>query len=564
MSLLYRFRPALTGLYCVTALAACATVVETSPPPVSTLPASDETATTVNVTAETPSFPADTLLPSETSATDFPADSLMVVLGTPEDTLYLDEYAADYALDDDTLGVDADRVFERAWNRQSAARDLIREARTQIDTALALLDTIPEYSDSTALVTRDEMVIELSQLVRQIALVESRNGFSRNGEMPLELNEFVETEIRHFQGRERRFFLASYARAGAYLQLMTRKFSDAGMPEQLVYLAFIESGFKTNAFSRARALGPWQFIASTGNRYGLTRDRWIDRRRDFAHSTDGAIAYLTDLHAMFGDWNTAIAAYNSGEGRVLRVINRQRENYLDQFWDLYIQLPQETRRYVPRFHAVLNILSDPERWGFTDLPAPNDPVEFDTLVVEKQMSLANIASRIGVAATELEYLNPELRHKITPEYAYALRVPPGRAPQLADAIDRIPESKLPDVPEFVIHRVRYGQTLSTIAQRYRTSARAIQLANNLRSAHRIRAGQRLRIPVRNASYYARRTTRNAVQTPDGATVHVVRRGDTLWEIAQAYGTTVTAIRRLNNMGRSSRINPGERLVVKPN
>ena len=154
MSLLYRFRPALTGLYCVTALVACATVVETSPPPVSTLPASDETATTVNVTAETPSFPADTLLPSETSATDFPADSLMVVLGTPEDTLYLDEYAADYALDDDTLGVDADRVFERAWNRQSAARDLIREARTQIDTALALLDTIPEYSDSTALDTR--------------------------------------------------------------------------------------------------------------------------------------------------------------------------------------------------------------------------------------------------------------------------------------------------------------------------------------------------------------------------------------------------------------------------
>ncbi len=491
-----------------------------------------------------------------TSADEFPPALLVEEFSAAGDTLF-DEYVYE-----DTTSINIDRIFSRAWDRQQAAQDYIRQARAQIDTALALLDTIPEHrADSVVLATRDELIIELSRLVRQLVMAENRDGLSRAGEIPIELNEFVEREIRSFQGPERSFFLASYARSGAYVPLMKRKLREAGMPEELVWLAFIESGFKTSALSRARALGPWQFIASTGNRYGLSRDRWTDERRDFERATDGAIAYLRDLHAMFGDWNTALAGYNSGENRVLRIINRQRADYLDQFWDLYIQLPQETRRYVPRFHAVLNILQDPEKWGFHDLPEPAQPVSFDTITTDREMALKDIAATIGVSESELEFLNPSLRHKITPSYEYTIRVPKGTAEAASAALASVPVSKLPDVPEFVVHTVRRGETLSTIAVRYRTSVRAIQNANNMRGTM-IRIGQRLRVPVANPSFYTSRVTQNAQTTPEGSTVHVVRQGDTLWQIAQAYGTTVTQIRRLNGMGTSSRIYPGQRLIVK--
>jgi membrane-bound lytic murein transglycosylase D len=500
-----------------------------------------------------------------TSAEDFPPEVLTEEFSAAGDTVFVDEYVSG-----DTTHIDAfgsEMIFGRAWERQQAAQGLIRLARAQLDTALALLDTIPKQdTDSSTLAIRDEIVFELSRFVRRLATAEEANGRSHDGEIPLELNSFVEKEIKSFQGRERRWFLAAYARAGSYLERMKKKFRDAGMPEQIVWLAFIESGFKTNAFSRARALGPWQFIASTGNRYGLKRDRWTDSRRDFDDATDAAIAYLTDLHGMFGDWNTALAAYNSGEGRVARALNRQSADHLDQFWDLYVQLPQETRRYVPRFHAVLNIIGDPERWGFTDLPTFNDPVQFDTVVVRKQMALKDISQRLGIGESELEFLNPSLRHKITPEYSYTLRVPPGMSQRCADLISGIPTSDLPDVPEFVIHRIRYGETLSTIARKYRSSVRSIMAANNIRSAHRIRAGQRLRVPVRNTRYTASRSRNagGAVVIPEGAVVHVVRRGDTLGAIAETYNTRASRIRRLNDMGRSSTIYPGQKLVVKVN
>lgn len=500
---------------------------------------------------------ADSVFYRSTSADDFPVEEFTAA----GDTVFYDENGYE-----DANGIDPYRVFDHVQERKRSAQAHMLKARADIDSALALIDKIPPgHPDPEAQARRDEAVIELSRLVRQLAMFENREGISREGEIPLELNEHVLREIASFQGRERAFFLASYQRAGAYYPMMTQKLREAGMPESIIWLALIESGFKTSAFSRARALGPWQFIASTGNRYGLTRDQWRDERRDFERSTDAAIAYLTDLHAMFGDWNTALAAYNSGEGRVLRIINRQSANHLDQFWDLYVQLPAETRRYVPRFHAVLHIIQDPEKWGFNDLPEQLEPIEFDTLVVDRQLRLADIASRLGVPDDELEFLNPALRMKITPDFAYTIRVPKGMGEQAKEVIASVPESKLPEVPQFVTHRVRYGENLSTIARRYRTSVRAIQNANNMRGTL-IRSGQTLRIPVHNPTYTASRpaVAQAAIQTPDGATVHVVRRGDTLWDIAQAHGVTVAQIRRLNGLGNSSRIYPGQRLVVKTN
>src|SRR6185503_15097104 len=155
--------------------------------------------------------------------------------------------------------------------------------------------------------------------------------------------------------------------------------AEAGMPEQLSWLPLVESGFKDRALSSARARGLWQFIPSTGYRYGLDRSDWIDERMDPEKSTQGAIAYLTALHGLFGDWMTALAAYNCGENSVLRAINNQKLSYFDQFWDLYQRLPRETRRYVPRFLATLAILEEPGRYGLVLpplLPALDyEPVE---------------------------------------------------------------------------------------------------------------------------------------------------------------------------------------------
>jgi len=161
------------------------------------------------------------------------------------------------------------------------------------------------------------------------------------------MNDHVAREIRSLQTVERNFFIDSYYRSGMYRPHIVAQMKKAGLPEDLSWLPLIESGFKVKALSRARALGLWQFIASTGYRFDLRRDRWVDERMDLERSTDAAINYLTTLHDLFGDWTTVLAAYNCGEANVLRVIRQQHVNYLDNFWDLYTRLPAETARYVP-------------------------------------------------------------------------------------------------------------------------------------------------------------------------------------------------------------------------
>jgi membrane-bound lytic murein transglycosylase D len=193
--------------------------------------------------------------------------------------------------------------------------------------------------------------------------------------IPLTMNKHVENEIKLFQGRERKFFLASYNRSGKYREKIVASLKQAGLPEELSWLPLIESGFKVKALSRARALGLWQFIPSTGYKFGLKRDTWIDERLDPEKSTAAAIDYLEELHNIFGDWTTVLAGYNCGEGRVLRVIRDQKINYLDNFWDLYEKLPRETARYVPRFLATLHILSDPEKYGF-QFEEPDEPLPY--------------------------------------------------------------------------------------------------------------------------------------------------------------------------------------------
>jgi membrane-bound lytic murein transglycosylase D len=261
--------------------------------------------------------------------------------------------------------------------------------------------------------------------------------------IPREINANVQKEITLFtKGPERRFFIESYKRSGKYRPMILEKLEAAGLPAELSWLPLIESGFKVKALSRARALGLWQFIPSTGYKFGLKRDQYIDERIDFEKSSDAAIAYLKELHSIFGDWSTVLAAYNCGEGRVLRVIRSQNINYLDDFWDLFGRLPFETARYVPRFLAALHIIDNLERYGMSDIDV-HSPLAFETVDVNRQIHLKDLALPIGASLETLKDLNPELRYSVLPPTIYSLRVPIGKKDLLLASIDQVPLSSPP-------------------------------------------------------------------------------------------------------------------------
>ena len=362
--------------------------------------------------------------------------------------------------------------------------------------------------------------------------------------IPREINTNVEKEIKLFTtGPERRFFIASYQRSGKYRPMILEKLAAAGLPEELSWIPLIESGFKVKALSRARALGLWQFIPSTGYKFGLKRNQYIDERIDFEKSTDAAIAYLKELHKIFGDWATVLAAYNCGEGRVLHVIRTQKINYLDNFWDLFGRLPYETARYVPRFLAALHIIENPDMYGLSDIEV-YPPLNFSTIHVQRQVHLKDVAAPLGISVDLLKELNPELRYSVLPPEKYALRVPAGNEELLLASIDQLPISSPPQ-PAFVYHRVRKGETLSTIARRYHSSVKKIMWANNMRRASYIVAGRKIKIPQRGMVVAHAQAEKVSNQAWNHR--HIVKRGDSLWNIANRYGTTTRKIQEINGL-----------------
>jgi len=264
-----------------------------------------------------------------------------------------------------------------------------------------------------------------------------------------------------------------------------------------------------------------------------------------------AVSYLNELHDLFGDWLTALAAYNCGESRVLRVIQSQRVAYFDRFWDLYELLPQETRRFVPRFLATVAIVEDPEKYGFHDLPQLMPPLAYDTVETTRPMRLADLEKAGGLESGVLAGLNPELRLAGTPDSTYSLKVPSGRADGLLAALGEVERFSAPVVATS-IHRVRPGETLSGIADRYRTSVASLMRLNGLSNPNRLWPGQNLRVSGSPAA------------TPlaaGEAVAYTVRSGDSLWGIAQRHGTTVDAIRADNGLSGNT-LHPGQRLSLR--
>ena len=438
---------------------------------------------------------------------------------------------------------------EKHWKKGD-----LEGALNLLDQAYALI--IETNGDLFMARQKDDLRLLISK--RILAVYSSRQTVTvgKRSEIPLIMNADVEKEIRNFHSFEREFFISSYHRSGLYRPMIVRELKKAGLPEELSWLPLVESGFKVSALSRARALGPWQFIPSTGYKYGLNRDEWIDERMDPEKSTRAAISYLKDLHDMFGDWLTVLAAYNCGEGRVLRVISGQHLNYLDRFWDLYHILPYETARYVPRFLATLHIVKNPAKFGM-DLGQPQDmKIPYEAVKSSKIMRLRDIAAALEIPEETLNILNSELRHRMTPDRDYPLKVPPETLEKFAKVADSIRESEKPRQVRmsmksgFKRHKVKRGETAASIAHRYGISVNALMSYNGLSAKRKVRVGQRLKVPLRRVRY-AQNTSGKAAQRDKGRDEQIVRykvkKGDSLWSVAKQFNIVPSDIRRLNNI-----------------
>ena len=374
----------------------------------------------------------------------------------------------------------------------------------------------------------------------------------RDGHIPLVRNKTVDQFINYFQTKGRAQFQIWLDRIPEYGQLINGILKENGLPEELLYLAMIESGLNPKAFSRANASGMWQFIYSTGKIYGLKRDWYVDERRDPKKSTEAACKYLIDLYEEFDHWYLALAAYNSGSGRVQRAM---RLHQTSDFWQLH-SLPRETRNYIPYYLSAAIISKNPTEYGFeTYSDKRKAPFEFEIVELEKSADLSVLARSAGTSLKTLQYYNPELRQSATPkDGSYNLRLPIGTNDQFTANFNSLPEGQR-FATQYVLHKVRRGESLWTISKKYKVSIHDLASVNKIRNRSKIRVGQKLTIPIRGA--YA---------TSDGPPGHIkvvytVRKGDTLGHIAQDYGTRANKIRRWNNLKYGQYIFPGQQLVL---
>ncbi len=368
----------------------------------------------------------------------------------------------------------------------------------------------------------------------------------------------------YFLSGARDRFVIWLGRLSSYEGMIRAKLDAHGIPEDLVYLALIESGYSNTAVSRARAVGMWQFMSYTGRQYGLAVDDWVDERRDPFKATDAAARYLADLYERFGSWYLAAAAYNAGEGRVSRGIRRLpgADSISDgTFFDLSDRryLRPETRDYVPKLIAAARIAKEPLRYGFDSIPY-YAPVVFDEITVPDATGLDVLARLADTTTAALVELNPHYIRRITPPRRPSIvRVPRGSGPSVAQRYSELPAAQR---VTFLEHVVRRGETLSHIASRYRVSVSLLRGANGNVDPRRLRVGQRLIIPVAGAHGRQISSATARSSAPPSSGYHTVRSGESLWTIARRYGVDISDLRRWNGMnGGETLVQVGQRLRV---
>jgi len=373
-----------------------------------------------------------------------------------------------------------------------------------------------------------------------------------HSDLPLTLNDAVSSYINYFSTRGHGVLERGLIRSGMYRDMISKTLKEAGVPQDLIYLAQAESGFHPLALSHAGARGLWQFIASRAAGYGLARNSWIDEREDPEKSTRAAARHLKDLYNQFGDWYLAMAAYNSGPLTVQWAV--QRTGYAD-FWELYRRnvLPAETKNYVPIILAVTIMAKNPTQYGLEDI-VPDKPLAIDRLTIDYQVDLRLVAECVGSTPAALQELNPSLLHMLTPKDSpFELHLPAGTAEKYQTEIAAIPKDMR---AWWRYHDVKPGDTLASVARSYHATSKSILEINKLQSEE-LEADSRLIIPVlpgrhpdSEVTAYSRRTTR-----------YKVRRGDTLESVADNFGVPTERLRRWNGLRSGAHLRQGRILLV---
>ncbi len=386
-----------------------------------------------------------------------------------------------------------------------------------------------------------------------------RNGFDL---ADLE-HKRIQQELNWFK-RHPEYMTRVVERARPYLHYIIEQVEAAEIPTEIALLPIVESAFQPFAYSHGRAAGIWQFIPATGKRYGLKQNWWYDGRRDVYESTKAAIKLLKKLNENFdGDWMHALAAYNTGDGRVKRAIRRnKREGKSTDFFSL--KLPKETRAYVPKLLALRDIIEYPEKYGIQLDTIPNQPY-FEQVKLDSQIDLALAADMAGLPLDDLYRLNSGYnRWATSPNGPYDLLLPVTHVEQFKTKLAELPANKR---IRWIRHRVRKGETLGTIAQKFHTSVRTIKRVNHLRGKM-IRTGRGLTIPVASLSLREYRLSANQRKSKlqniprKGRKIsHIVQQGDTFWDLARYHHVGVRQLAKWNSMAPRDRLQAGQRLII---
>lgn len=378
-------------------------------------------------------------------------------------------------------------------------------------------------------------------------------------DFPIVHNKQVQMYLDLFQGKQRKQFVKWLARSGKYEKLFQKELDAANLPENLIYLSMIESGFNQRAYSRSRAVGLWQFMSPTGKQYGLQINRYIDERRDAEKSTRAAVNYLSDLYAEFNNWHLAVAAYNAGPGTIRKGLKKYK---VDNFWDLaqhkYLRL--ETKRYVPKLIAAIIIAKNPEKYGFHNINYAK-PLEYDVLEVGPGLTLDAVALISGHNVKTIKNLNIELKTSKTPlnRKSYQVKIPVGSKQYAQNNMDRLHSVV---TTGYKIHIYKTGETLSAICRKYNINKTTLLKVNNLQS-HTLTNGQRLRIPYTTVAYkLLPKGSKSALAAyKDSLILHKIRPGETISKISKKYNVPPELIVSWNGLQSVHRIRAGQQLAL---
>jgi len=455
-----------------------------------------------------------------------------------------------------TFGVSsaADRTAFGATTGQPYANVVALSQEDRLGQALEL-----HPSDLFALNEPAGAVEELELMLPEVELPES--------DIPLTLNRKVEYFVDYFQNRGRGVFARWLSRSERYIPMMKQVLKKEGLPEDLVYLAMIESGFSPHAYSVASAVGPWQFMSATGKRYALRIDHWIDERRDPLKSTVAAAMYLKELYGIFNkDWYLAAAGYNAGENKILRAIDMYDSR---DFWQLSkgSYLKRETKDYVPQLLAAAIIAKEPARYGFADV-AYLPPIEFDVVVISSRTDLELVARICDVPYQTIRDLNPELRRWCTPpDYPdYELKIPLGKKALFVAEFANIPEEQR-FTEKILYTRYKAGKrdTLASVAGRFGTTALALAELNHLGKGAKLR-GKVLTVPVQASLDGHGEVTQGRAESrkkddKEFKKYYTVKKGDTLTALARRFNVSTRLLAVWNNLKEKVALRPGKRIIV---